>query len=360
MKRSIGWRIAAGILAVSALAGNVQAADFSAEMQQVIDGAKKEGAIDLAWGEGTLGGSKAVKLFEDRINAMFGTTLKIKYTPGPSMPQTGNDIATRQAAGQPSPTDVFIAYGDVFSRLYPRNLFVAAPWQKMMPGRITDAMVESNGAAVKNTTGLVGIGYNTKLAPYEPKTLADFLKPEWKGKISSTPYAANFDILSGTGNWGPEKALDYATKLSDQVSGMMRCNEGERLANGEFIAFVMNCSTANFADMIKKGAPLKNVVMGDFTVKLYTYLAVPKNAPHPNAAQLFVAYTASQQGQAQLWETTDSDLDLYAESNVAKEIEGVRQRFGNVDFTAIDIQWYLDHPEAFANWKKISDIFAKK
>ena len=147
------------------------------------------------------------------MNAMFGTHLRVKFTPGPSMPQIGNDIALRASANQPSATDVFTAYGDVFSRLYQGHLFEAVPWQKMLPGRITDAMIEDEGAAVKNTTGLVGVSYNPKLVPYEPKLLTDFLKPEWKGKIASTPYAANFDILSGNGDWGPAKALDFARKI---------------------------------------------------------------------------------------------------------------------------------------------------
>ena len=120
----------------------------------------------------------------------------------------------------------------------------------------------------------------------------------------------------------------------------------------------MNCSNTNFGDMIAQGAPIKNAVMGDFTVKLYTYLAVPKNALHPNAAKLFIAYVSSPQGQAQLWDTTVTDLDLFPNSHVARDIAAVQKQF-DVDFTAIDIQWYIDHPEAYANWQKISDIFAK-
>ena len=139
---------------------------------------------------------------------------------------------------------------------------------------------------------------------------------------------------------------------------MMRGNEGERLAIGEYAAFVMNCSNANFADMIVQGAPIKNVVMGDFTVKLYTYLAVPKNALHPNVAKLFIVYASSLQGQAQLRDTTVTDLDLFPESHVARDIDAVQKQFG-VGFTSIDIQWYIDHPEAYENWKKISDVFAK-
>ena len=78
------------------------AAEFSPELKEVIAAAKNEGAVSLVWGEGTLGGTSGAKLFEQQINKMFGTDIRITFTPGASMPQIGNDIAMRQAAGQPS------------------------------------------------------------------------------------------------------------------------------------------------------------------------------------------------------------------------------------------------------------------
>ena len=140
------WAAATLIAAIAAApVATAYAADISPELKTAIEGAKSENELDLEWGEGTLGGSRAVKLFEDRINAMFGTHLHVKFTPGPSMPQIGNDVALRQAANRPSATDVFTAYGDVFSRQYKNRLLMTVPWQQMMPGRITDAMIENDG-----------------------------------------------------------------------------------------------------------------------------------------------------------------------------------------------------------------------
>ena len=39
----------------------------------------------------------------------------------------------------------------------------------------------------------------------KPTTLADFLRPEWKGKIASTPYSAGFDVLYAADVWGKER-----------------------------------------------------------------------------------------------------------------------------------------------------------
>ena len=44
----------------------------------------KEGKLKLMWGEGTLGGTKGAAKFESMINKMFGTNIKISFTPGRS------------------------------------------------------------------------------------------------------------------------------------------------------------------------------------------------------------------------------------------------------------------------------------
>src|ERR1700691_3502329 len=120
--------LAAALVAIAA--GPARAQNFSPELKAVIDGAKKEGAISLVWGEGTFGGTEGAQLFEQQINKMFGTDLRIIFTPRASMPQAGTDIAVREAAGQPSPTDVYVGYADVLSRLAPRKPFLPAAWEK--------------------------------------------------------------------------------------------------------------------------------------------------------------------------------------------------------------------------------------
>ena len=61
-------------------------------------------------------------------------------------------------------------------------------WKALVPDRITDQSTEQDGQLVRVYSGMSGVTYNTRLAPMKPTTLADFLRPEWKGKIASTPY----------------------------------------------------------------------------------------------------------------------------------------------------------------------------
>ena len=94
--------------------------------------------------------------------------------------------------------------------------------------------------------GALGIGYNTKVLESrglpEPKCWADLLDPKLKGRVATTPYASYFDRLALPEMWGREKTFDFAHKLSDQVSGLIRCNELNRLASGEFDVFGLTCS----------------------------------------------------------------------------------------------------------------------
>src|SRR6267142_378462 len=72
----------------------------SPALSAVIQEANKEGKLKLSWGEGTLGGTKRMALYEQLMNKMFGSNVKIGFTPGPSMPAMGSQIATELAAGR--------------------------------------------------------------------------------------------------------------------------------------------------------------------------------------------------------------------------------------------------------------------
>jgi ABC-type Fe3+ transport system substrate-binding protein len=214
------------VLALLALAPAIAVAtEISPEMKKLAAAADKEGTVALMLGEGTFGGTEGAKLFEQQMNASFGTRIKVVFTPGPSMPAMGSQIAMLANARQPAPTDIYVGWSRHLAGLAKYRLFLAADWGKLLPGRVDARIAEQDGRILKVVTSVPGVFYNTKLSPYVPTTMADFLKPEWKGKIASTPYAANFDVLAANGVWGPEKAIDDARKLSGQIVGLMRCDD---------------------------------------------------------------------------------------------------------------------------------------
>ncbi len=188
------------------------------------------------------------------------------------------------------------------------NFFEAVDWKKYLPGRITDEMIEQDGQLIRIVTGLSGATYNSALAPMKPTTLEDFLKPAWKGKIASTPYSAGFDILLAEDVWGKEKTVNYVRALSKQITGLIRCGEAERIATGEYLALVMDCTGQDALQWKEKGAPLEQMMPLDAAQQRYYYFAIPKNAQHPNAAKLYTLFMMTEEGQKLAYDTWKTDL----------------------------------------------------
>ena len=353
-------RLGALALATALMAPIVaRGADFTPALQKVIADSSKSPNLSLSWGQSTMGGSRSAALFEAGMNKMFGANVKIRFTPGPSMPAIGNEIVMRNTAGQPSQTDVYIAFSRDMSELIDRDVFRKVDWTAMLPDRIPTEAVEANGTALKIVTALLGVTYNTQLAPFKPETLADFLKPEWKGRLAATPYSAGFDILAGKDIYGSEKALDYAKKLSAQVAGLTRCDENERLASGEFLAMVIDCGDVGLGAIIKKGAPLAHFTPKDYPAMSYYYLTVPKNAAAPDAAILFTLYASTPDGQKIIRESWGPDMHLYPEADMHKTAAAVEAQIGQ-RLHSIDLAWQHGNAEGRKTHAEINKILAVK
>ena len=156
---------AAGLALATVVAGGALAGEQSAALKSLAAAADKEGSLSVMWGAGTLGGLDGLKRFEEQINRAYGTHLKFTFTPGPSMPAMGSQIATMIAAGQPSPSDVYIAYVRTMGTLVKRHMFLKADWAAL---DVPQDAIEEDGTMVKLVTALPGILYNTQKVPYKP------------------------------------------------------------------------------------------------------------------------------------------------------------------------------------------------
>lgn len=329
-------------------------------MQSVIQGANKEGALKLSWGEGTLGGSKRMALYEQLLNKMFGTNIKISFSPGPSMPAMGSQIATELAAGQTAVSDLYIGAESYLVPLVQRKIFQSVEWQKLLPGRITNQMVEGDGQSLRVYSGLPGTPYNKSRVPKNeaPRTLKDFLKPYWKDKLASTPYVTGLNLLAAKELWGRDTALDYVRQFSKQISGLIRCNEMERVLTGEFLALVMDCNGAATFELQAQGAPVEHVIPSDAAMVRHFYLNVPKNSAHPNAAKLFATFMLTREAQKLLWESDYSDLYHFPESQLGQKVRQMEKQ--GVKFFVPTLQWVADNPEIEQVSKEMVRLVSQK
>jgi iron(III) transport system substrate-binding protein len=144
----------------------------------------------------------------------------------------------------------------------------------------------------------MGILINTRMVSEKdlPKSWNDLNDPKWKGKILSDdmrPLGSGntmFAILQK--HIGPE----FNDKLAEQkpvFSRDMR-NDARRVARGEYPIYVPQIFA--FASDLK-GLPVKVIIPEEGAPYAEMDFAVLKNAPHPNAARLFIHHFLSTEAQ---------------------------------------------------------------
>ena len=330
--------VAAALCGAPALAQN-----FNEPLKKLIADAGKEGKLILGWGNTGLGGVQGAKRAETEMNKMFGVNIKIDFLPGPDMARVANQLMTEYSAGQKAHVDIMLGAATQLAPMVKQDVLRQIDWRAFMPERITAEMAELDGRMMRVVTGLTGATYNSALAPSKPERLEDFLKPEWKGRIASTPYAAGFDVLVANDVWGEAKTYDYVRKLTKQVAGLIRCGDAERIATGEYLALVMDCTGQDALVWKEKGAPIDQMLPLDAAQKRYYYFGIPKHAQYPAAATLFSLWLMTPGGQKMAYDTWKTDLHLFAGSQMGKVTADFEKR--GVQYREITMDWWMKHPE---------------
>jgi ABC-type Fe3+ transport system substrate-binding protein len=344
------------VLALTCVGARAQ--DLTADLKDLVAAANREGTLSLSWSPSTYDGAQGAARFQAAMNQAFGSNVRINFVPGADMARIGNQLATEFSSGQKAHADIMLGAAPQMTQLIKVGLFESVDWRRYLPARIDSNIIELDGKLIRVSTGLTGATYNSQLAPTKPTSLEDFLKPEWKGKIASTPYAAGFDVLLATDVWGKERTVDYVTKLSHQIAGLIRCGEAERIATGEYFALVMDCTGQDALQWQAKGAPLAQMMPLDAAQERYYYFGVPKNAQHPNAARLFATFVETEEGQTISYDTWKIDLHTMPGSRVGKMVSDFSKL--DVKFKEVTAEWYLRHPEIDASKSELIKIITTK
>jgi hypothetical protein len=164
-----------------------------------------------------------------------------------------------------------------------------------------------------------------------------------EGFNASTPYAAGFDRLPVPELWGEQRTMGFITKFAEQLAGRIRCNEIERVASGEFDILALDCGQGQSLTAKANGAPTGFTMAADAPFAQIMYLAVPRNAAHPNAAKLWINYMLSREAQDLLYEMHFADLHWLPGSKSAADIAS----FTGPSVIPIEfgVGFYLKHDE---------------
>jgi ABC-type Fe3+ transport system substrate-binding protein len=332
LARGVGTAAAVGALLVLALIACGPApssptapsqGNETSVLQSLIDGARKEGKLSLVWTEGTIGGSEAIQRWAEGFNRLYGLNLDVQFTPGPPMAPMAARIVQEYQANRPASTDVYLSGANDLIPTLEANALEAVNWASWAPNIQNPELVAVDGALVEIAAPMVGIVYNSNkfTADTAPKSLQDLLRPQYKGRIASTSYAALFDRLASPELWGEQRIIEYMTQFSSQLGGLIGCSDYERIVSGEFDILAIACNLGQARTWQARGAPVAYVIPSDAAMVQYWYMGIPRTAAHPNAAKLWLNYMLSREAQDILYAASSLDHYLIEGSQFASEIK---------------------------------------
>jgi len=308
----------ASLLTFNSLGGWAHAG--SSKLDELIAGAKKEGVIEF-YGPSTLGPQGAQALAA-AFNKKYGLNVKLGYSPSGNMTRDTGKVVGLSASGQPPEWDIMVVTDAHHGSLWLRKLHI--PFDYASIGVAKDRIEYDNGTvSVANQFALPA--YNKKTLPAKdvPKRWEDLLDPKWQGKLGVINSTHHWGRLAA-GPWGEEKTIDFIKKLSAQKPLLTRAGEmAQRLILGE-VLISATLQDSQLHQSMESGAPLAFAEQVQPVISPEYHVGVLKNAPHPNAAHLFVAFMASPEVQA-IWEKHTGHTSAYVPGTAAHKFAQGKQ-----------------------------------
>jgi iron(III) transport system substrate-binding protein len=274
----------------------LMAAAFTTEAQSqskdpLLDAAKKEGKVVFYSSEDRTALAEPVKVFE----AKYGIPLELNRQ------STGRILKVAQ-----SEFETNTVRSDVLDITNPLVFF---DWKKKgylkqwkashAKEQVSDVFRDGEDFIWSRRLLISCIGYNKKaLNEAEvPKSWQDLLTSKWKSKVVSAgpeagPTFGWIVYISRKYGW------DYFDKLhaNDALVAPSSDETVALLATGERPLAVVNCF--DILEAGAQGSPVQNIFPTDGLAPWWAGLAIPKAAPHPNAAQLLANFVMSAEGAA--------------------------------------------------------------
>ena len=280
----IGMELILSALLLFSLSTPVHAASDA-----VLDGAKKEGQVVFYASMEAQSAQRITAAFEKKY-----PFIKVNAT------RIGSErMATRlvgEAQSRKVQADVVNQSGFDFYGVLQKGIFdiYNSPERAALPAEYKD----EKGLWVMNAATLNVIGYNTRQVPAAnvPKSFWDLADPKWKGQLLMDENESKWMAGMMT-YYGEAKTVDLLRKLAAQE---IQFRVGHTLiqtlaAAGERPIVVV--AFANGVERLKKeGAPIEWIAVEPI-IGLTFGLGLVKDAPHPNAARLFIDFLLSKEGQ---------------------------------------------------------------
>jgi iron(III) transport system substrate-binding protein len=294
---------------------------LSPGLQKIVGAAATEGALTLQWTAGMQDAPDELRRQTEAFNKAYGLSLKVAYTPGPPLSEMASKVIQSVQAGKVAPTDVFLGDETQILGLAKANALESVLWTTWAPNVRDPRLTTPGGTAVQIQTRIPGFTYSTRLGDAVPHSLADLLRPSLRGRILTGADGTLFGHLGSPELWGAARTLDYVRQFAGQVGDFAGCGEEGRLTTGAFDVLAYDCGANRAAQLAKRGMPLGWAIPTDGAFVGYLYMGVPKSAPHPNAARLWINYLLGRQAQDVMYEYELADLHLLPGSHTFGDVD---------------------------------------
>ena len=315
--RSVGYLLLIPLVfTASAAFGAAAPANFEQEWSKLVAAAQQEGTLSIASGGAP---SRQYRPVVDLYSKKFN--IKVEVSTG-NATDTVNRVLAERKAGKFTIDVALISSRENQQRLVPSESLVPMTTVLFHP-EVLDMSAwykkrhmyadKFGKFALINHAGLEDqyeAWYNTdKIKEAEIATLAkqaDIFDPKWKGKIAGQGMGDPSGIRQMIDSYfepdrGPDWVRRYITSAGVTFSDDRRILE-TWLVNGRFPIHFIATGTEEYVALARKGLPIKPHVM----IKKQGVLRASgsgccisafANAPHPNAAKLFINWFLTKEGQ---------------------------------------------------------------
>lgn len=290
-----GWGLSGVAAAMAIVVLAIGTAPGRAEtMDQLYEKAKAEGALVFYAGGPTGPHEARIKRFEARFPG-----IKVSVSGGFSNVLNAS-IEKQMAAGKLEVDMAFFQTVQDFVDWKARGVLL--PFKPEGFEQVLPSWRDADGAYIALNANLLTYAYNTKLvaAADAPRSALDFLKPQFSGKLISV-YPADddaalylFHVIVQKHGWG---WMDrYMANKPNFIQGHLPVSRS--VATGESMATLDASSTAW---PFRKAGQLEVIVSETDESPVFTLTGgIFRNAPHPNAAKLYLTWFLDKQQQSQL------------------------------------------------------------
>ncbi|QNE47597.1 ABC transporter substrate-binding protein [Glaciihabitans sp. INWT7] len=262
------------------------------DMAGLVKAANKEGALNvIALPDNWANYGKIIAAFKKKYPKI---TVNSANPDGSSAEEIK---AADDLAGQDTAPDVF----DIGPAVALASTAKFAPYKVSTWADVPEANKEKTGLWVNDYTGLMSVGYDSKVIKTAPKKLSDLLGSAYKGKVAingdPTQAGAAFAAvgLAAIQNGGTaddfQPGIDFFQKLSKAGNFLTLDPTPATIASGE-TPVVFDWSYNNLAQAATT-PNWKTVVFPGSAYGSYYNQAINKDAPHPAAARLWEEFVYS-------------------------------------------------------------------